>query len=102
MKEHLVKLILKAWGLGFVADLFGSLLMSIFTEIFNFDGYHAPKSLIDTLPFAISILAAALLIGLFNYYLSKKLMDESIAKRLGIAMGIITAPWFFLVPEIFY
>ncbi|MCF8012038.1 MAG: hypothetical protein K9L17_12660 [Clostridiales bacterium] len=102
IKEDLIKLILKAWGFGFVADLFGSILMTIFIEVFDFNGYHAPESLIEVFPFAISIFAAAFLIVFFNYNLAKKLMEKCTAKRFGFIMGIITAPWFFLFPEMFY
>ncbi|KUO64902.1 MAG: hypothetical protein APF84_08525 [Gracilibacter sp. BRH_c7a] len=98
-KRNLIILILKAWIFGFVADLIGIVNLILIQDFFNVNAFYAFGSGVDTFAFMFSILFAGLLIGLFNYYLARKLVDEKVARRIGLSMGIITAPWIFLIPS---
>ncbi|SFR17255.1 hypothetical protein [Desulfoscipio geothermicus] len=98
-EKQLVLLILKAWGFGFVADLIGVIVMLFFVKYFNTTGYYAFENPVEAVSFIISISLAGLLIGLFNFYQCRKVIDRKAAGRVGLAMGLLTAPWMFLLPS---
>lgn len=97
-KNELRPIILKAWAFGFVADIIGAFLLLFCSAAFHSNGYYAFENLSMTLSFIISVLFAGFLIACFNRYQCRNLVDSKIAIRIGLAMGIITAPWMFFIP----
>ncbi|TEB08705.1 hypothetical protein Pmgp_03682 [Pelotomaculum propionicicum] len=98
-RKQLINVIIKAWVFGFLADLAGAFILFIFSAIFSFNGYYAFESPAAALPFIVSVVFAGCLIGVFNYRQCRSLMDSRLAARVGLAMGIVTAPWVFFIPS---
>lgn len=95
------KIVLKAWGIGFLADIVGALLLFILTMITgaSLEQYNPWKNIISILAYVLVIFMAGGLIAFLNYkILCKVYVDHLICKKVSIVMGVITAPWMFLIP----
>jgi len=97
-RKELKTIIIRAWAFGFGADLIGVFLLFLLSTTFKFNGYNAFESLEAAFSFIASVILAGMLIAFFNYRQCRKFMDGKIARKVGIAMGIITAPWMFFIP----
>jgi hypothetical protein len=103
--SKLVCSIPKAWGFGFLADAIGALLLIgplfLWPELLQFcDPYNPLRDPLSFLASIVVIGAVGTLIGKFNYHLLQRQgIEKSICRRVGIAMGILTAPWMFLIPS---
>ncbi|MCF8010476.1 MAG: hypothetical protein K9L17_05885 [Clostridiales bacterium] len=92
-----------AFGSPFLSEAKGGIVHCRFLPWFSISTGILPlKALLKPFLLSYQYLQQLFLIGFFNYYQSKKLMEKNMAKRLGFAMGIITAPWFFLVPGMLF
>ncbi|SEN55743.1 hypothetical protein [Lihuaxuella thermophila] len=105
-RKKLWGLIFKAWGFGFLADLVGVMIVLTTSVLLDrLTGYVLDYYFIwdDPVSVVFSLLVVAacgFLIFLFNRRLAKNAgLEEGIALRMGLAMGIITAPWLFLIPS---
>jgi len=97
--DILKKIILKAWGLGFVADILGAGLIFLSSEYFNLNFYRIWDNGTEFIIVSGVILLIGLVIGLFNYIICRKAsLSGEISRRVALSMGIITAPWMFLIP----
>ncbi len=109
------KSILKVWGFGFLVDILGSLLLFVpqflwFSDFISnnlieplmWNPFSNPLALIYAL---IIVAICGYLIYLINYHFSFKktdLSDKEI-KVISILLGVITAPYLFLLPtSLFY
>lgn len=102
------KVILKAWGFGFLADFIGASFLFGMSSLF--DSLDIPiKYNIDYNPFGniyaliitiIGILIAGILIFIFNkkICLNKTDLTERQKFIISIVMTIITSPYLFLLP----
>jgi len=100
-RNKLMASILGAWGFGMLADYIGMLMLLILAMNFRFpDVYN-----IWTDPLSLAVYVAVIAVvgwGIykFNYHMFlKKGLDRGISRKIGVAMGIITAPWTFLIPS---
>ncbi|NPV91885.1 MAG: hypothetical protein HPY50_14055 [Firmicutes bacterium] len=98
--ERLRVVVVKAWIFGFLADIVGVillLLMDAYLPFFN--SYMAWENPFSLLYYILVIIFVGWMIYRFNYrLLAKEEVDEKAARRTALAMGIITAPWLFLLP----
>lgn len=92
--------IIKAWGFGMLADLVGMLMLLFIGMNFNsLEVYNVWKEPLSLVIYIIVVLIVGLAIYLFNYRMFfKKGLDKNLSFKIGMAMGIITAPWTFLIP----
>jgi hypothetical protein len=107
-RNTLWKWILSAWGLGFLADVIGTLLLisiysvtapklHVFSSNLAYGGIG--KDPLSTLVLLLVTAFCGWLIYRFNRRLGREAgVEEAVAHRVALAMGIITAPWLFLVP----
>jgi hypothetical protein len=107
-RNALWKWILSAWGLGFLADVIGTLLLISaslandswfqFASFYNI-GYGIGKDPLSALVLLLVTAFCGWLIYRFNRWLGRKAgVEEAVAHRVALAMGVITAPWLFLIP----
>jgi hypothetical protein len=106
-RNTLWKWILSAWGLGFLADVIGMLLLILVSwandswlQVASFNvAYGIGKDPLSALVLLLVTAFCGWLIYRFNRWLGRKAgVEEAVAHRVALAMGIITAPWLFLVP----
>ncbi|MFC1656153.1 hypothetical protein ACFL3C_04755 [Patescibacteria group bacterium] len=90
-----LEFILKAWLFGLFADICGALLL-FFIPVESINIWNDKLSLFVHVGV---VLLFGYIIFLFNYHMLKKhKLEEGICLHVALGMGIITAPWFFLVP----
>lgn len=105
-RPALVSYILKAWGLGFLADVAGAMLLLALTAT-NLaerwvEGYYllsiwnSPAAVL----FYLSVIAfsGAIIFWGNKYFCAEAGVPEDVARKVATLMGIITAPWAFLIP----
>lgn len=108
-RKKLRKQILQAWGLGFVADLIGVgiivlndfVIGPVLNRYVNIELMisYGPHDLISLLVLFFIVMFIGYLIFLFNRGLARKAgISDTIAYRIGLMMGILTAPWLFIYP----
>lgn len=101
-KKTLQKLILQAWGLGFLADIIGVLFLFLglvtlgrTLELQDVVMWNSPVTIVF---FFLAILISSLCIYFFNFWIVKKAkIEKNIAWRVALTMAIVTAPWLFLL-----
>jgi hypothetical protein len=92
-------IILKAWGIGFGSDLVGFVLLLILSSNFKIDDYNPFADTLTTISYLLAILVAGIMIFWFNYrVLIRAGIDRKTSLTIAITMGILTAPWLFLIP----
>jgi hypothetical protein len=97
-KYRLFGKILKAWGVGFIIDIFGALLLFGITYYIKDLPYFSWGYPENVFWYLLVIVLCGFLIFLFNFMLFKKeVLDKKIRIRVGLFMGLITAPWTFLI-----
>ncbi|MCI1859624.1 MAG: hypothetical protein LKI80_15995 [Sporolactobacillus sp.] len=97
------RLLWKLWGIGLLADVAGSLLLtalmlSPFDETGRFDPYDFYTSALSTVIFLTAILFSALLIFFFDRHILRKLFSPVQAGRIALAFAVLTAPYTLLIP----
>ena len=91
-KEHIWKI----YGFGLLSDIIGSAYM-LFME-FVFKG-HIGGTLGDELPLTLpALVISAVLIFVFNYYITFKDIDKKLSFKLALIFAVVTAPYTFLIP----
>lgn len=96
-KDHWIFLT-KMWAIGLLVDLGGmiALLLTVGRGPHSYTIWNDP---ITALGFLVVVLACGCVIGWANYSLSKKYVSERrVSLAIGLSMGILTAPWTFLIP----
>ncbi|MDN4595406.1 hypothetical protein [Polycladomyces subterraneus] len=99
------KLILQAWVMGFVVDLIGVGLLFLLNDVLyrffaiEIDFFWVWKDPVSVIVLALIVAVCGTLIFMVNRWLARRAgVVEPAAFRVGLAMGIITAPYLFLVP----
>lgn len=92
-KQFYKKHILKAYGFGWLSDIIGEVLALLIVILLK--GECTGDELYITLP---GLLLSALMIFVFNYFITFKKSDKKIRRRLSVLFAVATAPYTFLVP----
>lgn len=92
-------LLLKLWGIGLLADVIGSILLTVimFTGL-PFNPYDFYTSLFSTSIFLAAVLLSALIIYVLDFRVLKKSFSLQQAKRIALAFALFTAPYTLLIP----
>ena len=93
-KEFYKRNILKIFGVGILSDIIGSAYMLIMMIYFEIGTMGDELSL--TLP---ALLISAVLIFVFNYYITFRKYDKMTRFKIALIFAIVTAPYTFLVPS---
>lgn len=93
-KQFYMKHILCVYGFGLLSDIIGSAYMLFMMIIFEVG--RMGDELYLTLP---ALIISAVLIFVFDYFVSFKRLDRSQRFRLSLIFAVITAPYTFLVPS---
>ena len=102
------KMIFKVWGLGFAADILGSISLMIILGFaddithmkyrgLSYDPTSYPLGLILI---SIAVIISGLLIYAFNYngHFKELNMDQGQKKKLAMTLAIVTAPYLMFLP----
>ena len=92
-KQWYRKYVFKIFGFGMLSDIIGSVYMFLMLAVFEVASMGDELSL--TIP---AILISAILIFVFNYYITFRKVDKKERLTLAIVFAIVTAPYTFLVP----
>lgn len=92
-KQFYKKHILKAYGFGWLSDIIGELLALLIVILLK--GECTGDELYITCP---GLLLSALMIFVFNYFITFKRTDKKIRLGLSVLFAVATAPYTFLVP----
>lgn len=102
------KMIFKVWGLGFAADILGSISLMIMLGFaddithMKYRGlsYHPTAYPLGMILTSIAIIIAGILIYAFNYYghLKNLELDQGKRRKLALTLAIITAPYLMFLP----
>lgn len=100
-RKELLASILSAWGFGMLTDYIGMLILLFIGMNFDFlEVYNVWKDPLSLVVYIIVIASVGWIIFKFNYNMFlKKGLDGNLSQRIGVAMGVITAPWTFLIPS---
>ena len=93
-KHWYKKCILKIFGLGMLADIIGSIYMLALMLLFKIG--NMGDELYLTLP---ALFISAVLIFVFDYFISFRQMDKKSRLILSLIFAILTAPYTFLIPS---
>ena len=93
-KQFYKKFILKIFAFGFLADAIGSAYMFILMVEFSVGDYGDEPYL--TVP---ALIIAAVLIFIFNYFITFKKVDKKEKIILSLIFAVVTAPYTFLIPS---
>jgi len=94
--KNIILTILVIWIIGYIYDFVGSLIIFYLKKIGIINLYNAFENILILLIYILIILFVGLLIGIIDYFiLYRKIKDKNKARTVSIALGIITAPWFF-------
>lgn len=113
-------IIVKVWGLGFIADFIGTAAM-LMSNVINFDyqthlgkwwyenitnavSYNPFESVYAFLWVTVCVVITACCIYLFNYKISLKNteLDNVLRKKLALSLSIFTAPYLFYIPTAWF
>lgn len=93
-KQFYKRHIFKIYGFGMLSDIIGSAYMYLLMWKFNVGSMG--DELYLTLP---ALLISAVLIFVFNYFITFKKTDKALRWKLSLIFAIVTAPYTFLVPS---
>lgn len=93
-KDLYKKHILKIYGFGMLSDIIGAAYMLIM--MIGFEIGSMGDELYLTIP---AIVISAILIFVFDYFVTFKKIDNNLRIKLSIIFTIATAPYTFLVPS---
>jgi hypothetical protein len=93
----------KMWAVGLLVDIVGTIVL-LLTVGGGPNSYTIWNDPATYLGFLVVVFGCGLLIGCANYFFSKKYISEPrVNWTIGLSMGILTAPWTFLIPtQIFF
>lgn len=93
-KAFYKKHILPVFGFGFLADILAAVPMwlGVYLEL---GGTYGDSPLL-TVP---GVILAAVLIFVFNYFISFRKCEKPLRKKLALTFAIATAPYTFLIPS---
>ena len=108
-KKHIYrKIIFKVWGLGFAADILGSICLMVMLGFagditqYKYRGleYDPAAYPIGIILITVSIIISGILIFIFNYYGHFRTLDLDPGKRkkLALTLAIATAPYLMYLP----
>lgn len=88
----------KMWAIGLLVDLAG--MIALFLTVGDGpNSYTIWNDSVTSLGFLVVVIGCGILIGRANYSVSKKYVSERrVSWYIGLSMGILTAPWTFLIP----
>ena len=91
-KQNYKKYILKIFIFGMLSDIIGSafLFVMLVTEVSSMG-----DELYITIP---AIIISAVMIYIFNYYITFKKSDGIFRRKMALIFAIVTAPYTFLIP----
>ena len=92
-KQWYKKYILKIYGFGMLSDIIGSAYMLLMVILQVSDMGDEPYL---TVP---ALIVSAVLIFVFNYFITFKGVDKKLRLTLALVFAIVTAPYTFLVPS---
>jgi hypothetical protein len=98
-------LIFQAWLMGFVVDLIGITLFFLMEWLFSgkIDFGYIWNDPLSAIMSSLIVVVCGTLIFTVNRRLARRAgVEEPAAFRVGLAMGIITAPYLFLVPTAWF
>ena len=110
-KEIVKSVIWRSWGFGFAADIIGAVLLFILSQlsptytVFGQDLYLNPfRSITATLIMIAVVALVGGLIYLFNRKLvyNRTALTDAQQKRICLFLAIVTAPYLFFVPTIWF
>ncbi|MED1203251.1 hypothetical protein [Heyndrickxia acidicola] len=91
-------LLTKMWAMGLLVDVVGMIAL-LLTVGDGPNAYTIWNDAVTAIGFVLVVLVCGLIIGWANYTHSKKyISDRRVNRAIGISMGILTAPWTFLIP----
>ncbi|MBE6671767.1 MAG: hypothetical protein E7593_06150 [Ruminococcaceae bacterium] len=93
-KQFYKRHIFKIYGFGMLSDIIGSAYMYLLMWKFNVGSMG--DELYLTLP---ALLISAVLIFVFNYFITFKKIEKALRWKLSLIFAIVTAPYTFLVPS---
>ena len=93
-KQFYKRHILKIYGFGMLSDLIGAAYM--FLLIWAFEVGNMGDEPYLTVP---ALMISAILIFVFNYFITFKKVDKKTRFTLSLIFAIVTAPYTFLVPS---
>ncbi len=93
-KQWYKKYIFKIYAFGMISDIIGSIYMLIMMFVFEIGGVGDEVYL--TIP---ALIISAVLIYVFNYYVTFRKVDKKLRLKMSLIFAIITAPYTFLVPS---
>lgn len=95
-KQFYKKNILKVFGFGMLADIIGSLCLLGVLYLFAWlDAEIIGDEWFFTAP---AVILSAVLIFVFNYFITFRKEEMPFRKKLSLLIAIITAPYTFLIP----
>ncbi|WP_217269778.1 hypothetical protein [Neobacillus endophyticus] len=86
------------WAIGLLVDLAGmiALLLTVGSGQNSYTIWNDP---ITYLGFLVIVIVCRFLLGWANFSVSKKyVFERRVRWSIGLSMGILTAPWTFLIP----
>lgn len=108
IKNTYKQVIFKIWGLGFAADILGSICLMIMlgfandiTQMkyrgLNYDPTVYPVGFVLV---TISVIISGILIYVFNYYghFKKLELEQGQKRKLALTLAVVTAPYLMYVP----
>ena len=108
VKNLYKKMIFKVWGLGFAADILGTICLSIMIGFaddithMKYRGlsYNTQDYPIGLILISIAIIISSILIYAFNYYghLKNLELDQGQRRKLALTLAITTAPYLMFLP----
>lgn len=93
-KQWYKKYIVKIYAFGMLSDVIGSAYMLLMMTVFEVG--NMGDELYLTLP---ALVISAVLIFVFNYFVTFRKTDKKIRIRMSLIFAIVTAPYTFLVPS---
>jgi len=94
-KKQLYKqYIFKIFAFGMLSDIIGSAYMLLLVVVFEVGTMG--DELYLTIP---ALVISAILIFIFNYFITFKKIDKALRIKLSLIFAVITAPYTFLVPS---
>ncbi|MDO4530539.1 MAG: hypothetical protein Q4C06_01045 [Bacillota bacterium] len=93
-KQWYKKYILKIFLFGMLSDVIGAAYMLLMMVVFRLG--NMGDELYLTIP---GLLISAVMIFVFNYFVTFKKIDKPLRFKLAIIFAVVTAPYTFLVPS---
>ncbi|MFZ5945300.1 MAG: hypothetical protein ACOYVD_14440 [Bacillota bacterium] len=101
--QRLRVIIFKAWIIGFGSDLLGFMLLLFLSSNSIINDYDPYADTLTILAYLFTIMVAGIMIFWLNYrVLIREGIERKTSLTAAIMLGILTAPWLFLIPTNIY